>query len=85
MQEGYTLLDVPEKKSVMSLKEEISLKMETDPRWKLIPKDYAVNCIALLLTFEDAIYGLRKHLSPEELMFEIEGFDEEKIRQWRES
>ena len=68
----------------MSLEEEVSSKIESDPRWKVIPYDYAYKCIALLLTFDDAIYGIRKRLSPEQIMFEREGYDQDKIRQWSE-
>lgn len=58
--------------------------MDLDPRWKEIPYDYAYICIALLMSFEDAIYGLRNRLSPERAMFERENWDDEKIRQWND-
>ena len=82
MQVAYTLLDVPEKKSRLSLEEEVSLKMEQDERWRLIPYDYAYLCIAHLFTFEDALEGIRKHLTPDELFFQREGYTPDKIKEW---
>lgn len=58
--------------------------MAEDERWKLIPYDYAYNCIALLLTFDQAVDGLRNRLSPEQAMFKAEGWDDEKIRYWND-
>ena len=84
MLEDYISSDGQRKKSRQSLEEEVSSKIEADERWKLIPYDYAYKCIALLLTFDDAIYGIRKRLSPEQVMFERENFTPDKIKQWSE-
>lgn len=56
--------------------------MEHNPDWKKIPYEYAVVCIALGLTSSQAIDGFKRRMQPEEIMFEVEGFSEEKIAEW---
>lgn len=84
MLEESTWSSIPNRNSPMNFTEEVSYKFKIEPRWKLIPEDYAVQCIALMLSFSDAIYGLQNRLTPTQLMFEVEGFTEEQIRQWNE-
>lgn len=66
----------------MNLGEEIDHKMAIEPRWKDLPYEYAVICIALGLTYAQAQDGFDRHMQPEEIMFEVEDFSEEQIEEW---
>lgn len=66
----------------MNLGEEIDHKMSIEPRWKDLPYEYAVICIALGLTYAQAQDGFDRHMQPEEIMFEVEDFSEEQIEEW---
>jgi len=68
----------------MDLETEISETIESDPRWKKIPPEYAGICIALCLTYPQAQYGLDHRMQPEEVMFKFEEFTDEQIRRWNE-
>lgn len=56
--------------------------MMRDERWKKLPYDYAVMCIALNLTFPQAHEGFQRRMQPEEIMFEVEEFTPEQIERW---
>ena len=66
----------------MNLGEEIELKMNAEPRWKELPYEYAVICIALGLTYAQAQDGFDRRMQPEEIMFEAEDFSDEQIEEW---
>lgn len=66
----------------MNLGEEVSYKMENDPRWKKLPYEYALMCIALCLTFPQALDGFKRRMQPEEIMFEVEDFTDEQKEEW---
>ena len=66
----------------MNLGEEIDHKMAIEPRWKDLPYEYAVICIALGLTYAQAQDGFDRHMQPEEIMFEVEDFSDEQIEEW---
>lgn len=66
----------------MNLGEEIDHKMAIEPRWRDLPYEYAVICIALGLTYAQAQDGFDRHMQPEEIMFEVEDFSEEQIEEW---
>lgn len=66
----------------MNLGEEIDYKMSIEPRWKDLPYEYAVICIALGLTYAQAQDGFDRHMQPEEIMFEVEDFSDEQIEEW---
>lgn len=68
----------------MDLETEISEKIESDPHWEKIPREYAGICIALCLTYPQAQYGIDHRMQPEEVMFKFEGFTDEQIRRWNE-
>ncbi len=66
----------------MNLGEEIDHKMAIEPRWRDLPYEYAVICIALGLTYAQAQDGFDRHMQPEEIMFEVEDFSDEQIEEW---
>ena len=66
----------------MNLGEEVDHKMAIEPRWKDLPYEYAVICIALGLTYAQAQDGFDRHMQPEEIMFEVEDFSDEQIEEW---
>ena len=66
----------------MNLGEEIGHKMAIEPRWRDLPYEYAVICIALGLTYAQAQDGFDRRMQPEEIMFEVEDFSDEQIEEW---
>lgn len=66
----------------MNLGEEVEQKMAKDPRWRKLPYEYALMCIALTLTYPQAYEGFLHRKSPEEIMFEVEEFTPEQIDEW---
>jgi len=67
---------------VQNLEQEVSSKIESDPRWKFLPYGYAYNCIALLIPFGDALDGFKRMESPEQIMFRLENWDSQRIKEW---
>ena len=64
----------------MSLEEEVSRKMNDDPRWGELPYEYAYLSICAGLTFAQAWSGFINRESPEKAMFRDLDFSEEQIR-----
>lgn len=66
----------------MNLGTEVELKFQQNPNWKKLPYEYAIICIALGLSFQDSYNGFLRRMSPEEIMFEVDGFTDEDIDRW---